>query len=98
METKVKAFMNDELNSNEITKDILVAAYMNEYPKNFLYDYPSFFLKKMSNQTIRTESTQKAIDDVTKFLETHKQMDDTTVEKFFNLESVTVEHISYVGW
>ena len=61
MESKVKAYLNSELHSNEITKEIVISAYMNEYPKKFLYEYPSFFLNKLSKQNLPSEATQKAI-------------------------------------
>ena len=73
---------------------------MNKYPEEFLYTYPSFFLNKLSKLKQPSPTTQKAIDDVKTFLETHSgdKMDKSIVEKFFNLESVTPDLIGYVGW
>lgn len=100
METKIKAYMESELKSSEITKEVVVAAYMNEYPEEYLYDYPSFFLNKLSKQKNPSKDTQKAIDDVKEFLETYSSasMDKSIIEKFFNLDSVTPDLIGYVGW
>ena len=100
METKIKAYMESKLKSSEITKEVVVSAYMNEYPEEFLYTYPSFFLNKLSKLKQPSSHTQKAIDDVKTFLNTHSgdKMDKSIVVKFFNLESVTPDLIGYVGW
>lgn len=100
METQVKAYMESNLQSNEITKEIIVAAFMNEYPEELLYDYPHFFLKKISKLTQPSENTMKAINDVKEFLGSYSEgtMNKSIVEKFFNIDSVTSELIGYVGW
>ena len=71
---------------------------MSKYPKQYLYEYPAFFLKKLSRHDAPEESIQKAIDDVTSFMAeySNQTMNDSIVEKFFQIESVTPDLISYV--
>lgn len=92
---KAMKYINDELPVNEITKEIITHAYLNYYEKEFLYNYPYFFYQKLKKSHLLTSE-----DDIIlkQFLDDNPVINDDVMRTFFNLDCITIEMVSYVGW
>ena len=91
MEELSQKYMNNELQPEFITKEVVVYTYLNHYPKEYLNDYPDFFLRKLINVNALNDNE---INILNNYLNDNNRI----IENFFNFDFVTPELIEYVGW
>lgn len=96
MEELSRKYMNDELSSNEITREIVKYTYLNYYPEEDLFNYPQFFMNKLNNNVNLLSNENRDI--LQNYINNHQTIDRSNIEEFFNFEFVTPELIGYVGW
>ena len=95
MEELSRKYMNDELSSNEITREIVSYTYLNHYPEEDLFNYPQFFLNKLNNVNLLTNENRNTLQN---YINQYNNIDRSNIEEFFNFDFVTPDLIAYVGW